>query len=129
MSPTYANVADICKPHVRCGSPGRVVRSLVMRPFPRPCRATLIEVRAQKDRVPRLQSALETGRPACGDPGRTAGRDGFVVSMAEPGTQPVTFRAMFIEELRARREQMGLFHREFAEKAHVSLSSLNQSDA
>jgi len=51
------------------------------------------------------------------------------VSMAEPGTQPVTFRAMFIQELRARREQMGLLQREFAEKAHVSLSSVKQYEA
>jgi transcriptional regulator with XRE-family HTH domain len=49
--------------------------------------------------------------------------------MAEPGTQPVTFRAMFVEELRARREQMGLLQREFAEKAHVSLSSAKQYEA
>ena len=48
------------------------------------------------------------------------------MSMAEPGTEPVTFRAMFIQELRARREQMGLLQREFAEKAHVSLSSVKQ---
>ncbi len=27
------------------------------------------------------------------------------MSTAEPGTRPVTFRAIFIEELRARREQ------------------------
>jgi transcriptional regulator with XRE-family HTH domain len=51
------------------------------------------------------------------------------VSMAEPGTQPVTFRAMFVKELRARREQMGLLQREFAEKAHVSLSSVKQYEA
>jgi transcriptional regulator with XRE-family HTH domain len=48
------------------------------------------------------------------------------MSMAEPGTRPGTFRAMFIEELRARREQVGLLQREFAEKAHVSLSSVKQ---
>ena len=48
------------------------------------------------------------------------------MSMAEPGTQPVTFRAMFTEELRARRKQTGLLQREFAEKAHVSLSSVKQ---
>ena len=48
------------------------------------------------------------------------------MSTAEPGTRPVTFRAMFIEELRARRKQMGLLQREFAEKAHVSLSSVKK---
>ena len=48
------------------------------------------------------------------------------MSTAEPGTRPLTFRAMFIEELRARREQIGLLQREFAEKAHVSLSSVKQ---
>jgi transcriptional regulator with XRE-family HTH domain len=48
------------------------------------------------------------------------------VSMEEPGTGPATFRAAFIRELRARREQMGLTQREFAEKAHVSLSSVKQ---
>ena len=48
------------------------------------------------------------------------------MTMAEPGTQPVTFRAMFTEELRARRKQTGLLQREFAEKAHVSLSSVKQ---
>lgn len=48
------------------------------------------------------------------------------MSVAEPGTEPVTFRAMFTRELRARREQMGLLQREFAEKAHVSLSSVKQ---
>ena len=37
MSPTYANVADVCILHIRCGSAGRVVWSLVVRPFPRPC--------------------------------------------------------------------------------------------
>ena len=51
------------------------------------------------------------------------------MSMAEPGTEPVTFRAMFIRELRARREQMGLLQREFAEKAHVSLSSVKQYES
>jgi len=50
-------------------------------------------------------------------------------STAEPGIQPVTFRAMFVEELRARREQVGLLQREFAEKAHVSLSSVKQYEA
>jgi transcriptional regulator with XRE-family HTH domain len=44
------------------------------------------------------------------------------MSAAEPGT----FRTLFIEELRARREQTGLLQREFAEKAHVSLSSVKQ---
>jgi transcriptional regulator with XRE-family HTH domain len=48
-----------------------------------------------------------------------------VMSAAEPGT----FRAMFIEEMRARREQTGLLQREFAEKAHVSLSSVKQYEA
>jgi transcriptional regulator with XRE-family HTH domain len=48
------------------------------------------------------------------------------MSTAEPGIRPVTFRAMFIEELRARRKQMGLLQREFAEKAHVSLSSVKK---
>jgi transcriptional regulator with XRE-family HTH domain len=51
------------------------------------------------------------------------------MSTAEPGTRPVTFRAMFTEELRARRERMGLLQREFAEKAHVSLSSVKQYEA
>jgi transcriptional regulator with XRE-family HTH domain len=36
---------------------------------------------------------------------------------------------MFVEELRARREQMGLLQREFAEKAHLSLSSVKQYEA
>jgi transcriptional regulator with XRE-family HTH domain len=48
---------------------------------------------------------------------------------AEPGAGPVTFRAMFAGELRARREQVGLLQREFAEKAHVSLSSVKQYEA
>jgi transcriptional regulator with XRE-family HTH domain len=52
-----------------------------------------------------------------------------VVSTAEPGTEPVTFRAMFIQELRARREQAGLLQRDFAGKAHVSLSSVKQYEA
>jgi transcriptional regulator with XRE-family HTH domain len=47
---------------------------------------------------------------------------------AEPA-RAATFRATFIEELRARREQMGLLQREFAEKAHVSLSSVKQYEA
>jgi transcriptional regulator with XRE-family HTH domain len=51
------------------------------------------------------------------------------MSMAEPGAPPVTFRAMFTQELRARREHMGLFQREFAQKAHVSLSSVKQYEA
>ncbi|MGH3196786.1 MAG: helix-turn-helix domain-containing protein [Streptosporangiaceae bacterium] len=51
------------------------------------------------------------------------------MSTAEPGTRPVTFRAIFIAELRARREHMGLLQREFAEKAHVSLSSVKQYEA
>lgn len=48
------------------------------------------------------------------------------MSAAESGTQPATFRAMFIEELRARRQQVGLTQREFAVKAHVSLSSVKK---
>ena len=48
------------------------------------------------------------------------------MSTAERGNQPVTFRAAFVRELRARREQAGLLQREFAEKAHVSLSSVKQ---
>jgi transcriptional regulator with XRE-family HTH domain len=51
------------------------------------------------------------------------------MSTAEPGTRPVTFRAMFVEELRARREQTGLLQREFAVKAHLSLSSVKQYEA
>ena len=51
------------------------------------------------------------------------------MSTAEPGTLPATFRAMFIAELHARREQTGLLQREFAEKAHVSLSSVKQYEA
>jgi transcriptional regulator with XRE-family HTH domain len=51
------------------------------------------------------------------------------MSTAEPGAQPVTFRAAFTEELRARREQMGLLQRELAVKAHVSLSSVEQYEA
>ena len=51
------------------------------------------------------------------------------MSTAEPGTQPVTFRAMFVEELRARREHAGLLQREFAQKAHVSVSSVKQYEA
>jgi transcriptional regulator with XRE-family HTH domain len=51
------------------------------------------------------------------------------MSTAEPGTRPVTFRAMFVEELRARREHAGLLQREFAEKAHVSVSSVKQYEA
>ena len=45
------------------------------------------------------------------------------MSTGEPGAKPVTFRTTFTGELRARRTQMGLLQREFAEKAHVSLSS------
>jgi transcriptional regulator with XRE-family HTH domain len=52
-----------------------------------------------------------------------------VMSTAEPGTRSVTFRTMFVEELRARRGQMGLLQREFAVKAHVSLSSVKQYEA
>jgi transcriptional regulator with XRE-family HTH domain len=51
------------------------------------------------------------------------------MSTEEPGAEPATFRAMFIKELRARREQMGLTQREYAEKAHVSLSSVKQYEA
>jgi transcriptional regulator with XRE-family HTH domain len=51
------------------------------------------------------------------------------MSAAEPGTGPVTFRAMFTEQLRAQREQMGLLQREFADEAHVSLSSVKQYEA
>ena len=51
------------------------------------------------------------------------------MSTAEPVTRPVTFRAMFVEELRARREHTGLLQREFAEKAHVSVSSVKQYEA
>jgi transcriptional regulator with XRE-family HTH domain len=51
------------------------------------------------------------------------------MSTAEPGTEPVTFHAMFAAELRARRQQIGLLQREFAEKAHVSLSSVKQYEA
>jgi transcriptional regulator with XRE-family HTH domain len=51
------------------------------------------------------------------------------MSTAEPGSSPVTFRAMFFAELRARREQSGLLQREFAEKAHLSLSSVKQYEA
>ena len=128
MSATYANVADLCQPLVRYGSPGRVVRSLAVRPFPRPCQATLTG-------VPRNGTARSS-------PGRSgeattalqreilrAAEGWYAVSTAEPGTEPVTFRAMFIQELRARREQTGLLQREFAEKAHVSLSSVKQYEA
>ena len=51
------------------------------------------------------------------------------MSAAEPGTGPATFRAAFAAELRAQRERMGLLQREFAEKAHVSLSSVKQYEA
>ena len=51
------------------------------------------------------------------------------MSTADPGARPVTFRAMFVEELRAHREQAGLLQREFAEKAHLSLSSVKQYEA
>ncbi|HLI37326.1 MAG TPA: helix-turn-helix transcriptional regulator [Streptosporangiaceae bacterium] len=51
------------------------------------------------------------------------------MSVAGAGTRPVTFRATFTGELRARREQVGLLQREFAEKAHVSLSSVKQYEA
>ncbi len=46
------------------------------------------------------------------------------MSATEPRTRPVTFRTMFVDELRARREQVGLLQRELAEKAHLSLSSV-----
>src|SRR5690349_3586228 len=61
--------------------------------------------------------------------GRIAGKDGPVMSTAEPGSQPATFRAMFVGELRARREHAGLLQREFAQKAHVSVSSVKQYEA
>lgn len=51
------------------------------------------------------------------------------MSAAEPGAQPVTFRAMFAEELQARRVQRGLLQREFALEAHVSLSSIKKYEA
>jgi transcriptional regulator with XRE-family HTH domain len=51
------------------------------------------------------------------------------MSTADPGTRLVTFRAMFVEELRAHRERAGLLQREFAEKAHLSLSSVKQYEA
>jgi transcriptional regulator with XRE-family HTH domain len=51
------------------------------------------------------------------------------MSAAEPGTRPVTFRVAFVEELRARRVQAGLLQREFAVKAHISLSSVKQYEA
>jgi len=79
------------------GSPGRVVWSLDVRPFPRPCRATLIEVPAQ------WRPSMWTAGVSRG--ARTGRGPLTVMSTAEPGTRPVTFRAMFIEELRARREQ------------------------
>jgi transcriptional regulator with XRE-family HTH domain len=60
---------------------------------------------------------------------REEGGSRTVMSTAEPGTRPVTFRAMFVDELRARREQVGLLQREFAEKAHLSLSSVKQYEA
>src|SRR5437588_12711775 len=47
MSPTSTNVANICQCRLPFGSPGRVVWSLVVRPFPRPCRAALIEMAAE----------------------------------------------------------------------------------
>ena len=43
------------------------------------------------------------------------------MSTAEPGIRPVTFRAMFTEELRARRQQMGLLQREFGEGARLAV--------
>ena len=49
------------------------------------------------------------------------------MSAAESATGPV--RAMFTAELRAQRQRMGLLQREFAEKAHVSLSSVKQYEA
>ena len=52
------------------------------------------------------------------------------MSTAEPpGARPVTFRATFVKELRARREHAGLLQREFAGKAHVSVSSVKQYEA
>src|SRR5262245_27395348 len=58
--------------------------------------------------------------------GRNPGEHVLVMSATEVGTGPVTFRSMFIEEMRTRRKQMGLLQREFAEKAHVSLSSVKK---
>ena len=130
MSPTSAYVADICQHRLRCDSPGRVVRPLVVRPFPRPCPGDVDRDTRRRDRAPPLSRRV----PACG-PGRgLRGEHGRKVpftamSAAEPGTGPVTFRAMFTEELRAQREQMGLLQREFADKAHVSLSSVKQYEA
>jgi transcriptional regulator with XRE-family HTH domain len=48
------------------------------------------------------------------------------MSTADSGGQPVTFRAMFIAELAARRKHVGLTQREFAVKAHLSLSSVKK---
>jgi len=48
------------------------------------------------------------------------------MSTGESGVEPGPFRALFIEELRARRQQAGLTQREFAVKARVSLSSVKQ---
>src|ERR1700759_5567956 len=129
---TCANVAYICQRcrhlHTSCTlwltRQGRSAARCG--PFPRPCRATLIEVPAPRDRAS-LPGALWRGAALHAEIlGRAAGRNGFGVSMAEPGPRPVTFRAMFSEELRARRQQAGLLQREFAEKAHVSLSSVKQ---
>ena len=71
-------------------------------------------------------SSVEDEGPTQRGKGRNPGSNVSVMSTAEPGTRPVTFRAMFIEELRARRTQMGLLQREFAEKAHVSLSAVKK---
>ncbi len=71
-------------------------------------------------------SSVEDEGPTQRGKGRNPGSNVPVMSTAEPGTRPVTFRAMFIEELRARRTQMGLLQREFAEKAHVSLSAVKK---
>jgi DNA-binding XRE family transcriptional regulator len=74
-------------------------------------------------------SSVENEGPTHWSKGRNPGEHVPVMSTAEPGIQPVTFRAMFVKELRAHREQMGLLQREFAEKAHVSLSSVKQYEA
>ena len=93
------------------------------------CDAFRIHFQAPADA---FQGAHGRTRPACKARvrgGRIAGKDGPVMSTAEPGTHPVTFRAMFVEELRARREHAGLLQREFAQKAHVSVSSVKQYEA
>src|SRR5262245_60036513 len=88
---------------------------------------------ASTSRPPPRRSILQGDQGQGADPrdaenpvlarGGTAGKDVRVVSTGEPGAGPVTFRAAFTGELRTRRTQTGLLQREFAEKAHVSLSS------